>query len=367
MSRSRKPDARKAPAAKSSKKWLLPLLILGVLAGGVAYFVFRPTDDLLSGPAPGPTPESMVWIPGGTFKMGTDNPHEHFSDAGPAHEVSVRGFWMDKYELSNAKFAEFVKATNYVTIAERKPDRADVIAKKPPQNPDPTDAELMPGSLVFLPPNEPVGWRESSIEFWWHWVPGACWKHPEGPASNLDGRENHPVVHVCWEDAVAYCQWAGKRLPTEAEWEYAARGGLAEKPYVWGDEPPNAGGKWRCNIWQGEFPHTNTLEDGYLRTAPVGSYEPNGYGLHDMAGNVWEWCNDWYQPEYYKNSPKLNPPGPDRGFDPGQNYNSARVQRGGSFLCSFDFCSRFMPAGRGKNDPLTGQSHVGFRCVKDAK
>jgi formylglycine-generating enzyme required for sulfatase activity len=293
----------------------------------------------------------MVWIPGGTFIMGSRNGQP---DEAPEHEVTVSGFWMDKTEVTNGEFAEFVKATGYVTIAERKPDPKDF-----PGAPAET---LVPGSVVFTPPaNDP------SLEnpyAWWKYVAGADWRHPEGPGSHIAGREKHPVTHVAWEDAIAYAKWAGKRLPTEAEWEHAARGGLHGAQYVWGPDKPGA---WRdaANIWQGRFPIENSEEDGFRATAPVARYPANGYGLHDMAGNVWEWCSDWYHPEYYRHSAKLNPKGPETSFDPDEPGTAKRVMRGGSFLCNDVYCSGYRPSARMKSSPDTGLSHTGFRCVRD--
>ncbi|HXG12683.1 MAG TPA: formylglycine-generating enzyme family protein [Gemmataceae bacterium] len=304
--------------------------------------------------APGEAPEGMVWVPGGWFWMGSE--HEAFPDARPVHLVYVDGFWMDRTEVTNAEFARFVEETGYVTVAERKPD--------PKAFPNAPAEKLVPGSIVFTPPTEKVDLNHHLA--WWRYVPGACWRHPEGPGSSIKGRENHPVVHVCWEDAVAYAQWAGKRLPTEAEWEFAARGGLDRKPYVWGDEL-KPGGKWMANIWQGEFPVQNTEEDGFRGVAPVASFPANGYGLHDMSGNVWEWCADWYRPDYYKTSPRRNPQGPDDSYDPLEPGIPKRVQRGGSFLCSDVYCIRYLNGGRGKGAVDSGSSHVGFRCVRSAK
>jgi len=355
------PLAPEAAARRGSLwKWLA-LLAVGVGFGvGLAAFL---NDD---GP-PGPAPEGMVWIPRGKFRMGTDDRSPHFADAHPIHVVEIDGFWLDEAEVTNAQFATFVEATTYKTVAEQVPTVEQILLGLPVGSPPPDPASLVAGALVYTPPPGPVPLDNASN--WWNWEPGACWKHPEGPGSDLKGRENHPVVHVAWRDADAYCKWAGKRLPTEAEWERTARGKLDGKMYAWGDESPGAGGKWRCNIFQGEFPWNNTAGDGHARTAPVKSYPPNAYGLHDMAGNVWEWCSDWYTPDYYASSPVKNPRGPDASYDPTRPEENPhmpkRVQRGGSFLCSDGFCSRYKPFGRGKGDIDTGQSHVGFRCAKD--
>ncbi len=301
-------------------------------------------------PAPGPTPEGMVWFPSGRFSMGSD--YEPFGDARPIHAVELEGFWMDRTPVTNEQFARFVRETGYVTVAERKPDPKDF--------PGVPAVVLMPGSLVFTPPTGPVPLDDVSA--WWQYVPGANWRHPEGPSSHIEGRETHPVVQVCWEDAVAYARWAGKRLPTEAEWEYAARGGLTQQPYVWGREF-RPSGRLMANTWQGRFPDRNAAEDGWERTAPVAQFPANGFGLHDMAGNVWQWCADWYRPDSYCQGPSTDPTGPADSFDPAEPGIPKRVQRGGSFLCSDQYCSRYMPGGRGKGAVDTGSSHVGFRCV----
>jgi formylglycine-generating enzyme required for sulfatase activity len=300
--------------------------------------------------APSPPPEGMVWIPGGTFWMGADD--ASMTDARPVHEVTVDGFWMDRTEVTNRQFARFVAATGYVTVAERKPDPRDF--------PDAPPEKLVPGSLVFTPPAGEVALDDPLV--WWRYVPGADWRHPEGPETSIAGQDDSPVVQVCWDDAVAYAQSAGKRLPTEAEWEYAARGSKARTRYVWGDEL-RPGGKWQANIWQGRFPNQNTAEDGFARIAPVGTFPPNAFGLSDMAGNVWEWCADWYRPGYDL-SHGLNPQGPASSFDPNEPGVAKRVQRGGSFLCSDQYCTRYLPGARGKGSPDSAASHVGFRCVR---
>jgi formylglycine-generating enzyme required for sulfatase activity len=294
----------------------------------------------------------MVWVPGGRFWMGD----ELFADARPVHLVYVDGFWMDQTEVTNAQFAEFVRQTGYVTVAERQPDPAEF--------PDVPPQELAPFSLVFTPPPGPVPLDDHRQ--WWSAVKGASWRHPEGPGSSIDHRMDHPVVQVCWYDAVAYAEWASKRLPTEAEWEFAARGGFDRKPYVWGDAPPGEGG-WQANVWQGEFPHHNTAEDGYAGTSPVRAFPANGFGLYGMAGNAWEWCSDWYDPNYYRVSPERNPQGAAEGVPPRDNPGSkvgSKAKRGGSFLCSDGYCVRYRPGGRMNGDRGSAASHIGFRCVR---
>jgi len=307
---------------------------------------------------PGPAPAGMVWIPGGEFWMGATS--DHMPDARPWHRVYVGSFWMDKTDITNEQFARFVKATGYVTVAERKPRAEDY----PGAIPD----RLVAGSVVFSPPDHAVA-LDNYFQ-WWNYVQGANWRHPEGPGSDIKNRMNHPVVHIAYEDALAYCAWAGARLPTEAEFEFASRGGLERKTYVWGDEFM-PGGRHMANTFQGHFPDTNTVEDGYKTTAPVGSFPANGYGLFDMAGNVWEWTSDWYRPDYYATLASTgeiarNPKGPADSFDPAEPGVRKRVQRGGSFLCTDQYCARYVAGGRGKGEPDTGTNHLGFRTVRDA-
>ncbi len=307
---------------------------------------------------PGEAPDGMVWIPTGEFSMGSDDPE--FKDARPIHRVKLKGYWMDKTEVTNEQFEKFVKATGYVTVAERKP-RPEDYPGAPPEN-------LVAGSVVFTPPKESVPLNDHMQ--WWAYVKGADWRHPDGAGSSIKGREKHPVLHIAYEDALAFAKWAGKRLPTEAEFEWAARGGLDRKKYTWGDEF-KSDGKFRANSFQGEFPEKNTVEDGFVSTAPVGTFEPNAFGLFDMAGNVWEWCSDWYRDDYYATLAAKgvaeNPAGPSDSRDPTEPGVAKRVMKGGSYLCTDEYCSRYMPGGRGKGAPDTGTNHLGFRLVRNAE
>ena len=309
----------------------------------------------------------MVLIKGGQFVMGGDSLWGR-PDEFPGHKVRISPFYIDKHEVTNAQFVAFVRATGYVTTAERKPNWEEIKTQVPPGTPRPADSLLVASSLVFSPPNHPVSLANPSV--WWKWQPGADWRHPSGPASSIDGKDNYPVVQVSWEDAVAFASWAGKRLPTEAEWEYAARGAILSGIYPWGNEPINKGAL-KANSWQGHFPDQNTENDHYYRTAPVMSYPPNGYGLYDMAGNVWEWCRDWYRPDYYAvcamQGIAYNPQGPDQSFDPDEPYTPKRVVRGGSFLCNDQYCSGFRVAARMKTSFDTSLEHTGFRCVVSEK
>ena len=315
------------------------------------------------GAQPGEPPPRMVWIPGGEFSMGANDPPDMSpvgmnatKDARPIHRVYVDGFFMDKTDVTNAEFAKFVKASGYVTVAERKP-RAEDFPGAPLEN-------LVAGSVVFSPPNHPVS-LDNHFQ-WWNYVAGANWRHPLGPGSDIKGKDDYPVVQVAYEDAQAYARWAGKRLPTEAEWEFAARGGMAGKPFVWGDGfRPD--GKWMANTHQGHFPDQDTAEDGYMGIAPVAKFPPNQYGLYDMAGNVWQWTSDWYRPDYYSQLAAAgvarNPQGPGSSMDPAEPGQPKKVHRGGSFLCTDQYCSRYIVGTRGKGEVSTGTNHLGFRCV----
>ncbi|RPI82377.1 MAG: formylglycine-generating enzyme family protein [Planctomycetaceae bacterium] len=348
----------------------LTWLALGGVSFAGAYFITQFARPKAGGPV-GPAVPGMVWIPGGEFTMGTDSA-DAWSDEKPAHQVAVDGFWMDEHEVTNAQFREFVDATGYVTTAEKAPDLDEIMSQVAPGTPPPDPQDLVPGSLVFTPPEHSV--KLDDFTQWWRWTPGTNWRRPEGPDSSIEGRDDHPVVQVSWDDARAYAEWAGKRLPTEAEWERAARGGLERQPYVWGNEPPaeqsSAEQPFRANLWQGTFPNQNTATDGFERTAPVKSFAPNGYGLYDMAGNVWEWCSDWYQRDLYASRPRdrvtRNPKGPGASSDAARPFTPQRSQKGGSFLCNDSYCSRYRPSARHGSSPDTGMSHVGFRCAKSA-
>jgi len=325
---------------------------------------FAPTIANPSKP-PSPAPEGMAWIPGGEFSMGSEGKCDGKSccspatvaDALPIHRVYVDGFWMDATDVTNAQFEKFVQATGYVTIAERAPTKEE-FPTAPPEN-------LVAGSVVFTPTSGPVSLDDHYQ--WWSYVKGANWRHPEGPQSDIKGKGNYPVVQIAYPDAVAYAKWAGKRLPTEAEWEFAARGCLSGKLYAWGDEF-KPGGKFMANTYQGQFPVKDTGEDGFAGISPVGAFPANGYGLYDMAGNVWQWCSDWYRPDYFKQlaadgSVARNPQGPETPFDPDEPTEKKRVQKGGSFLCTDQYCTRYMMGTRGKGEVNSGTNHIGFRCV----
>ncbi|MDN3550496.1 formylglycine-generating enzyme family protein [Mucilaginibacter aquaedulcis] len=309
--------------------------------------------------------EGMVWINTGTFMMGADN-KQAADDEYPKHKVTVSGFWIDATEVTNAQFAQFVKATGYITTAEKKPDWNELKKQLPPGTPKPDDKLLVPASLVFTSPKQAVDLNDYGQ--WWSWQSGASWKHPHGPGSDLKGKANYPVVQVSWYDAQAYCKWAGKRLPREAEWEWAARGDLNNNIYPWGNEGVDAG-KPKANTWQGNFPYKNLLTDKFYFAAPVKTFAPNGYGLYDMAGNVWEWCNDLYNNKYYSTISQpagiSNPGGPATSFDPDEPNAQKRVIRGGSYLCNDSYCSGYRVARRMKSTEDSGMEHLGFRCVQD--
>jgi formylglycine-generating enzyme required for sulfatase activity len=415
-----------APLNGRKKRWLVIGLILGLLAlvgylgyaghlgkpgawrmalGPVGQWLWPPKaveEDNPEDPTepainsrtpPAKGPGGMVWIPGGWYWRGC----EEFPDALPLRKIYVEGFWMDATTVTNKQFKIFVDETGYKTVAERKPQIEDVPGYKEKLiregwHPDMVLAvaaapgmgfpgslswgglfhsmpALEAGSLVFTPPLLPVPLDNANA--WWQYLPGASWRFPEGPGKpGSDQLADHPAVHICWFDAVEFCKWRSKeegkkfRLPTEAEWEFAARGGLDRKLYVWGDDL-TPGGKWRCNIWQGPFPVKNDLLDGYESTAPVGSFPANGYGLYDMSGNVWQWCSDYYLPDYYKDSPNKNPQGPAWSYDPNEVGQHKRVQRGGSFLCCDNYCARYLPGARMKGEPTSAANHIGFRCVAE--
>ena len=305
----------------------------------------------------------MVLIPAGTLQMGGDNQQADPNEF-PKHQVEIKAFWMDETEVTNAQFSEFVETTNYQTIAEKAIDWEELKKELPPNTPAPPDSLLQPGALVFQATDGPVALNNPAL--WWKWTIGANWKHPTGPNSSIDDKMDHPVVHIAWEDAIAYAKWAGKRLPTEAEWEWAARAGKENAIYPWGNENVNEG-EPRANFWQGLFPYENKLKDGFYTTASGKSFPENAYGLYDMAGNVWEWCQDWYDYEFYrkKEAIEANTSGPKKAYNPYMPYQQEKVIRGGSFLCNDNYCSGYRNARRMGSTPDTGLNHTGFRCVKD--
>ena len=371
-----KASAAPAQVSTTRRRWTTPVALgaLGIAAFGVTYFlVSKHFEQKVPPPPKAPmaersiaAPPGMVWIPSGEFTMGSNaedaSPHER-----PAHRVAVRGFWMDQTDVTNAQFRVFVEATGYVTTAEKVPTEEEIMRYAGPGARPPKKEELVAGAVVFTPPDHPVDLSDPSQ--WWKWTPRANWRHPLGPASSIDGLDDHPVVHVSWFDAEAYAKWAGKRLPTEAEWEFAARGGLEGKKYVWGNEPFDESHP-QCNNFQGHFPDNNSTKDGFARTSPVKAFPPNGYGLYDMAGNVWQWTADWYLPEAYAQRAGggvvVNPTGPPHSFDP-RERPPERVHRGGSFLCCVGYCFNYRPSARMGCTPDTGMSHIGFRCVRDAE
>ncbi len=310
------------------------------------------------------TPKTeMVWIEGGSFQMGAHS-KGYYGREYPAHQVEIDGFWMDTHEVTNAEYKEFVETTNYITVAERKVNWEQLKKELPPNTVKPHDSILRPGSLVFIASKVPVSLNNPGN--WWFWTRGANWKHPQGPESTIEDKMDHPVVHMAYEDAVAYCTWADKRLPTEAEWEFAAKGGLVGKKYTWGDEDATTRSDL-ANIYHGNFPYDNTGIDNYIGTAPVMQYKVNGYGLYDMSGNVWEWCSDLYNENYYKEIAGTickNPTGAQKNYNPRDPYATERVTKGGSFLCHVSYCYNYRPSAREASSIDSGMSHIGFRTVK---
>ena len=288
--------------------------------------------------------DDMVWIEGGGFTKGAA---EFYPEEGPPQDMEVGGFWIDRYEVTNARFGEFVRATGYVTVAERRPDPDDF--------PDIDPALLQPGSVVFTMPTGPAG----RLTQWWRFVPGASWREPDGPGSSIEGRDDHPVVHITYQDARAFADWLGHDLPTEAQWEFAARGGLDKAPFAWGNEYL-VDGKHQANTWQGVFPVMNDNEDNFPATAPVGCFPANGYGLYDMIGNVWEWVDDWYFPVNSHQAPAGT-----TGHDPRQPGVPVKVIKGGSYLCAENYCRRYRPAARHPQETTLGAAHIGFRTVRN--
>jgi len=350
----RRPKSINRQVLPRARGLVLPLVLLLLLAPLAA--------------ATEPGPPGMRWIPAGEFVMGTDDPASMPNER-PAHRVQLDGFWIDEHDVTNSEFRRFVDATHYVTTAERPVDWEEMRKQLPPGTPKPPDEKLRPGSLVFTPAGHDVDLRDMSG--WWTWTNGADWRHPQGPSSNIDGKDDFPVVQVGWDDAAAYAKWAGKRLPTEAEWEYAARGGTHGTRYYWGNDfKPN--GRFMCNTYTGHFPVHDTAEDGFAGISPVKSFPPNAYGLYDMAGNVWNWCSDFYADDIHEQlkfqAPAVccNPTGPTKTSSRLDPLAIQHVIKGGSFLCSDQYCQSYRPTARRGTPPDTGSEHVGFRCAKSA-
>ncbi len=365
-----------------SKRHAVIVLLLLVVVSALLWVYFR--GSIAAPPAPPVVvvgdgsngPLGMVWVPGGRFLMGSDSAMAQANEK-PAHSVHVDGFWMDRTHVTNRDFARFVQETGYVTTAQRKPDWETVRVQLPPGIPKPSDDVMVPGAMVFVGTRAPVDL--SQYWQWWEFVPGAYWREPSGPGSSIQTKLDHPVVQVSYEDVMAYAKWANKRLPTEAEWEFAARGGLEQATYVWGDElMPD--GRAQANYWnadQPSFPVVSPQAGGAVSTMPAGTFLPNGYGLYDMTGNAWQWVADWYRADYFllqtrqaARLPIKNPEGPSDSFDPsvpGFPVNAPKkVIRGGSFLCNESYCLSYRPSARQGNDPYSSMSHLGFRLVKDA-
>ena len=371
-----------APPSRRGRTLLIAFAVVvacGAIGYGVAAYVAGPQSvrmariQIVEGDGV-KGPKGMVWVTGGEFLMGSDHKLAQRNER-PAHEVRVHGFWMDQTHVTNAQFAAFVKATNYVTTAERTPDWETIKVQVAPGTPKPPDSALVPGAMVFVGTDRPVPLDDYSQ--WWTYVPGADWRHPQGPGSSIAGKDDHPVVQVSYEDALAYAKWADKRLPSEAEWEFAARGGLEQATYAWGEEfAPQ--GKPMANVWEGKqlrFPVVSAKAGGAVGTSAVRTFPANGYGLYDMTGNAWQWVADWYDADYFAKEAKLakiviDPQGPATSYDPddrGVPVNAPkRVTRGGSFLCNVDYCLSYRPSARRGTDPYNPMSHIGFRLVMDA-
>ncbi len=337
---------------------------IGLLLIIFALYKFEIFENRL---APQNIPNNMVLIPGGEYLMGSDK-SESYTNEKPVHRVVVSSFFMDKYEVTNQQFLQFVNETGYTTTAEKKINWDEMMSQLRPGTSRPPDSLLEPGSLIFKASSYPISLNDESS--WWEWEKGASWKHPSGKNSSINEIMDHPVVHISWDDAVAYAQWAGKRLPTEAEWEWAARGKKTDAIYPWGNESINET-PMKANFWQGHFPYKNTEQDGYHLTAPVGSFISNEYGLFDMSGNVWEWCSDFYHINSYSYDKEkgicINPKGPKTSYDPSEPFAIKKILRGGSFLCNDSYCSGYRVSRRMSSSKDTGLMHTGFRCVKDIR